>query len=196
MSVAIAPNDGLIRCSWVSSDPLEIAYHDEEWGVPCHDDGELFERLLLESFQAGLSWITILRKRENFRRAFAGFDPLAIAAYDEADHERLLADPGIIRNRLKVRAATRNAQAFLRVQQEFGTFDRYIWSFAPDTAGRVRPSHLSEVPATTPEAEAMSKDLKRRGFTFVGATICYAFMQSAGLVDDHLTSCFRATGPQ
>lgn len=194
MSEAPPPSGGLVRCDWVGSDPLMIAYHDAEWGVPCHDDRELFERLLLETFQAGLSWITVLRKRENFRRAFAGFDPVTIAAYGDADHQRLQADPGIIRNRLKVLAATRNAQAFLRVQDEFGSFDRYVWLFAPDPSQVPRRSHLSELPATTPESDALSKDLKRRGFTFVGSTVCYAFMQSAGLVDDHISTCFRATG--
>jgi DNA-3-methyladenine glycosylase I len=170
-----------------------IAYHDEEWGVPCHDDRKLFELLLLDMFQAGLSWATVLRKRENFRRAFSGFDPKAVAAYSEADHQRLLADPGIIRNRLKVAGATRSAQAFLRIQDEFGSFDRYVWSFAPDPATHVRPATLADIPATSPESDTLSKDLKRRGFAFVGTTIVYAFMQSAGLVDDHVATCFRAT---
>jgi DNA-3-methyladenine glycosylase I len=185
------------RCPWVGSDPLMVAYHDQEWGVPCHDDRELFERLLLEGFQAGLSWSTILRKREAFRRAFDGFDPLRVAAYGQADIDRLLADPGIVRNRLKVAAAVRNARSFLAVQAELGSFDRYVWSFVGGSPLRrlARPTTLAEIPATTPESDALSKDLKRRGFTFVGSTICYAFMQSAGLVDDHVQGCFRATPP-
>jgi DNA-3-methyladenine glycosylase I len=184
-----APN-GVERCGWAGTDPLMIAYHDEEWGVPCHDDRALFERLLLEGFQAGLSWQTILRKRDNFRRAFDEFDPALIAAYDEADIARLLADPGIVRNRLKVRAAIDNARAMLATADEFGSFDRYIWRFAPEPSSR--PSRLAEVPASTPASDAMSRDLKQRGFRFVGSTICYAFMQSAGLVDDHVAGCFRA----
>lgn len=187
-----APDD-LVRCAWAGTDPLMIAYHDHEWGVPTRDERELFERLLLEGFQAGLSWQTILRKRENFRRAFDGFDPVRIANYGEDDVARLLADPGIVRNRLKVRAATTNARAFLRLQDETGPFADYLTAFAPDSGSYRRPTQLSEVPATTPESDALSKDLKRRGFTFVGSTICYAFMQSIGLVDDHLTTCFRAT---
>ncbi len=181
------------RCPWVSADPLEIAYHDEEWGIPCHDDRDLFERLLLEGFQAGLSWLTILRKRDNFRRAFDGFDPVRIAAYGPADRERLLDDTGIVRNRLKVEAAIRNAQGFLAVQAETGSFDRYVWSFVDGAPlRRPRPRTLAEVPVTTAESDALSKDLKRRGFTFVGSTICYAFMQSVGMVDDHVVGCFRA----
>jgi DNA-3-methyladenine glycosylase I len=179
------------RCAWVSNDPLEIAYHDEEWGVPCHDDRALFERLMLEGFQAGLSWITILRKRANFIAAFDGFDPEVVAAYGPADSERLMNDPGIVRNRLKIASAISNAQAFLAIQREFGSFDAYIWQFAPKSTRR--PQALGDVPATTPESDAMSKDLKRRGFRFVGSTICYAFMQSAGLVDDHTRDCFRAS---
>lgn len=186
-------SDDLVRCAWAGTDPLMIAYHDHEWGVPTRDERELFERLLLEGFQAGLSWQTILRKRENFRRAFDGFDPVRIANYGEDDVARLLADPGIVRNRLKVRAATTNARAFLRLQDETGPFADYLTAFASDPGPYRRPTQLSEVPATTPESDALSKDLKRRGFTFVGSTICYAFMQSIGLVDDHLTTCFRAT---
>ena len=193
MSNTIPPH-GFNRCEWAGSDPLMVAYHDEEWGVPCHDDRALFERLLLEGFQAGLSWATILRKREAFIRAFDGFDPEIVAAYGLAEHERLLGDAGIVRNRLKVAAAVSNAQAFLQTQEEFGSFDSYIWRFAPEPrAERLRS--LAEVPATTPESDAMSKDLKRRGFRFVGSTICYAFMQSAGLVDDHVAGCFRAAPP-
>lgn len=171
-----------------------IEYHDEEWGVPCHDDRDLFERLILEGFQAGLSWSTILRKREAFIRAFDGFDPVIVAAYGPGDVARLLGDAGIVRNRLKVAAAISNAQAFLDTQDEFGSFDAYIWQFAPDARVQ-RPRSLADLPATTPESDAMSKDLKRRGFRFVGSTICYAFMQSAGLVDDHVESCFRANSP-
>jgi DNA-3-methyladenine glycosylase I len=168
-----------------------IAYHDEEWGVPCHDDRDLFERLILEGFQAGLSWSTILRKRQAFIRAFDGFDPEIVARYGPDDVDRLMNDAGIVRNRLKVAAAISNAQAFLETRDEFGTFDAYIWQFAPDAFGP-RPRSLADIPATTPESDAMSKDLKRRGFRFVGSTICYAFMQSAGFVDDHVERCFRA----
>jgi DNA-3-methyladenine glycosylase I len=171
-----------------------IAYHDEEWGVPCHNDRDLFERLILEGFQAGLSWSTILRKRQSFIRAFDGFDPAIVACYGPDDVDRLLSDAGIVRNRLKVAAAISNAQAFLETRDAFGSFDAYIWQFAPDARG-LRPRSLVDIPATTPESDAMSKDLKRRGFRFVGSTICYAFMQSAGLVDDHVETCFRATSP-
>jgi DNA-3-methyladenine glycosylase I len=181
----------LVRCEWAGTDPLMVAYHDEEWGVPCHDDRALFERLILEGFQAGLSWSTILRKREAFVRAFDGFDPEIVSRYGPEDEARLLADAGIVRNRLKVSAAISNARAFLDIQDAFGSFDGYIWRFAPEPrAERFRA--LSDIPATTPESDAMSKDLKRRGFRFVGSTICYAFMQSAGIVDDHVESCFRA----
>jgi DNA-3-methyladenine glycosylase I len=172
-----------------------VAYHDEEWGVPCHDDQALFERLLLEGFQAGLSWSTILRKRAHFVRAFDGFDPRVVAEYGEDDVARLLADEGIVRNRLKIAAAITNAQAFLRVQDEFGSFANYIWGFAPAPAV-LRPQSLADIPSTSAASDAMSKDLKRRGFRFVGSTICYAFMQSAGLVDDHVASCFRAGSGQ
>jgi DNA-3-methyladenine glycosylase I len=187
------PTD-LIRCEWAGSDPLYVDYHDREWGVPCHDDRELFELLMLEGFQAGLSWLTILRKREAFRQAFDGFEAERIAAYGPDDVARLLANAGIVRNRLKVDASISNARAFLDTQDEFGSFDAYIWTFAPD-ASRPRPETLADIPATTPESDAMSKDLKRRGFRFVGSTICYAFMQSAGLVDDHVVTCFRASPP-
>jgi DNA-3-methyladenine glycosylase I len=186
--------DTLVRCEWAGTDPLMVAYHDAEWGAPCHDDAALFELLILEGFQAGLSWSTILRKREAFIRAFDGFDPEIVAAYGPADEERLLADAGIVRNRLKVAAAISNAQAFLQSQQEFGSFDAYIWRFAPEPRAE-RLLSLMDVPATTPESDAMSKDLKKRGFRFVGSTICYAFMQSAGLVDDHVAGCFRAAPP-
>jgi DNA-3-methyladenine glycosylase I len=185
----------LIRCEWAGTDPLMVAYHDEEWGVPCHDDRDLFERLILEGFQAGLSWSTILRKREAFIRAFDGFDPAVVAHYGPDDVARLLGDAGIVRNRLKIAAAISNAQAFLETRDAFGSFDSYIWQFAPAKRGP-RPRSLADIPATTSESDTMSKDLKRRGFRFVGSTICYAFMQSAGLVDDHVASCFRATSPQ
>ncbi len=188
------PNDGLVRCEWAGSDPLMVAYHDDEWGRATHDDQELFELLILEGFQAGLSWSTILRKRPAFRSAFNGFDPQIVAAYGPEDVSRLLADAGIVRNRLKVNAAIRNAQAFLAMQERHGSFDTYIWQFAPAT-GRERPRSLSDLAATTPESDAMSKQLKRDGFRFVGSTICYAFMQSAGLVDDHVVECFRASTP-
>jgi DNA-3-methyladenine glycosylase I len=187
--------DSMLRCEWAGTDPLMLAYHDEEWGVPCHDDRDLFERLILEGFQAGLSWSTILRKRQAFIRAFDGFDPAIVATYGPDEVARLLDDAGIVRNRLKVAAAISNAQAFLETRDAFGSFDAYIWQFAPD-AHRPRPRALAEIPATTSESDAMCKDLKRRGFRFVGSTICYAFMQSAGLVDDHVQSCFRAVPPR
>ncbi|MGG1599014.1 MULTISPECIES: DNA-3-methyladenine glycosylase I [Paenibacillus] len=179
------------RCRWVNEDPLYIQYHDEEWGVPVHDDRKLFEMLILEGMQAGLSWYTVLKKRERYREAFDGFDPAIVARYDEAKLDELLADPGLIRNRLKMRAAVTNAQAFLKVQEEFGSFDRYIWSFVGGKTIRNAWRSLQEVPASTPESDAMSKDLKKRGFTFVGSTICYAFMQAVGMVMDHTTDCFR-----
>ena len=179
------------RCSWPGDDPLYLSYHDEEWGVPEHDDGKLFELLLLEGAQAGLSWITILRKRENYRAAFDQFDPVAIASYDEAKIQELLANEGIVRNKLKVNAAVSNAKAFLEVQDEFGSFDSYIWGFVDGQPKLNRFNSLSDIPAQTPESEAMSKDLKKRGFKFVGPTICYAFMQAAGMVNDHEVGCFR-----
>ena len=181
-------------CGWETGDPLYTRYHDEEWGVPCHDDAALFERLLLEGFQAGLSWITILRKRENFAAAFDNWDAEKIAQYGEEDVTRLLADPGIIRNRLKVRGAIRNAQAYLDLKAGGETFDDFCWSFTGGTTIVNRPATLADVPAFTDEAVAMSKAMKKRGFTFVGPTICYAFMQSIGMVDDHLATCFRAQG--
>ena len=181
------------RCFEGPNDPLMARYHDEEWGVPLHDDRRLFEFLVLESAQAGLSWQTILRKRENFKKAFDGFDPVKIAAYGDADRQRLLADAGIIRNRLKIDAIINNAQCFLQVKKEFGSFDRYIWQFTGYKALR-RPGVLTmdNTPAKTAESEAMSKDLKRRGFRFVGPTICYAHMQATGMVNDHFTECFLA----
>lgn len=190
----IAMTDGgRRRCAWAGTDPLMIAYHDTEWGVPCHDDGALFERLMLECFQTGLSWATILRKREHFKRAFDGWDPERVAVYGPDDVARLLADPGIVRNRLKVAAAIRNAQAFLAVRREVGSFDRYLWSFVGGAPlARARPVTLADVPTHTPDSDALSKDLKRRGFSFVGTVVCYALMQSVGMVDDHVRDCFRA----
>jgi DNA-3-methyladenine glycosylase I len=179
-----------VRCAW-ARDPLMIEYHDREWGVPLHDDRALFEFLILEGAQAGLSWSTILKKRPAYRVAFDGFDARRIARYREKKIAALLADAGIVRNRLKVAAAVRNAQAFLAVQKEFGSFDAYIWRF---TGGRPLKNawrRMEDVPARSPESDAMSKDLKKRGFTFVGSTICYAFMQAVGMVNDHVTGCFR-----
>ncbi len=179
-----------VRCTWASNE-LAILYHDREWGVPQHDDRVLFEFLVLEGAQAGLSWDTILRKRENYRAAFDGFDPRKIARYDLRKTARLLRDEGIIRNRLKVASAIRNAQAFLAVQEEFGSFDRYIWQFVGGKP-RVNAWRLGrKIPASTPQSDAMSKDLKKRGFNFVGSTICYAFMQATGMVNDHAVECFR-----
>jgi DNA-3-methyladenine glycosylase I len=177
------------RCGWVNDDPLYMDYHDKEWGVPVHADTKLFELLVLEGAQAGLSWYTVLKKRDNYRRAFDGFDPHKVAAYDEAKVAELLGDAGIIRNRLKVQAAITNAQVFMRVQQEFGSFDAYIWRFVGGEPIRNHWHSLREVPATTPQSDAMSKDLKKRGFKFVGSTICYAFMQASGMVNDHTTEC-------
>ena len=172
-------------------DPLYLAYHDEEWGVPVHDDRLLFEFLVLEGAQAGLSWLTILRKREGYRQAFAGFDPATVAAFGPADVERLLADPGIVRNRLKIESAIDNARAFLRVQEEFGSFDAYVWGFVGGETIQNEWRTMAEIPAKTPEAERMSADLKKRGFRFVGPTICYAHMQATGMVNDHTVDCFR-----
>jgi DNA-3-methyladenine glycosylase I len=179
------------RCEWCGDDPLYIDYHDNEWGIPVHDDRKLFEMLILEGAQAGLSWITILRKRENYCAAFDGFDPVKVAAYDEAKVAELLANPGIVRNRPKVNAAVQNARAFLAVQAEFGSFDAYIWQFVGGRPKINSWTRLADIPAQTPEAQAMSKDLKKRGFKFVGPTICYAFMQATGLVNDHVVDCFR-----
>ena len=179
------------RCGWVTDDPLYRRYHDEEWGVPVHDDRRLFEFLILEGAQAGLSWLTILRKREEYRRALARFDPRRVARFGAKDLKRLLADPGIVRNRLKLAATIDNARAFLEVQRDAGSFDAFAWSFVAGRPLQNRWKTLSDVPAQTPEAEGFSRDLKRRGFRFVGPTICYAFMQAVGMVNDHLTSCFR-----
>jgi DNA-3-methyladenine glycosylase I len=182
---------GLVRCAWATN-PLMLRYHDEEWGVPVHDDRALFEFLVLEGAQAGLSWDTILRRREGYRAAFAGFDAATVAAFGPEEIAKLLADPGIIRNRLKVAGAVQNARAFLAVQQEFGSFDGFVWQFV---GGRPRvnaPRSLAELPAETAESRALSKELRRRGFTFVGPTICYAFMQATGMVNDHTVDCFRS----
>lgn len=181
----------LPRCAWATSAPEYVAYHDEEWGTPLHGDDELFERLCLEAFQSGLSWLTILRKRPAFRAAFAGFRLEAVAAFTSEDEARLLADAGIVRNRAKVTAAIANARAALEVPEGL---DALLWSFAPDPGSRPRPATLADVPATTPESTAMAKELKRRGFVFVGPTTAYATMQATGMVDDHVATCFRATG--
>jgi len=183
--------NGIIRCTWAGSDPLYQAYHDEEWGVPVHDDRLLFEFLILEGAQAGLSWITILRKRAAYRAAFAGFDPEAVARFDTAREAELLANPGIVRNRLKVASAVTNARAFLKVQEEFGTFDAYQWRFVDGRPIRNAWKSMAEVPASTPVSDALSRDLKQRGFRFVGSTICYAHMQAVGMVNDHTVDCFR-----
>ena len=179
------------RCEWAESDDLMRAYHDTEWGVPLHDEEKLFEFLVLDGAQAGLSWSTILRKRAGYRRAFSEFDARKIAFYSEKDVSRLLADTSIVRNRRKIEAAITNAKAFLRAQEAFGTFDRYIWQFVGGNPVQNRWERLTEIPASTAESQAMSKDLLKRGFTFVGPTICYAFMQAAGMVNDHLVDCFR-----
>ena len=179
------------RCPWGASHELYLPYHDEEWGVPQHDDRMLFEMLTLEGAQAGLTWLTILKKREGYRRAFDRFDAKKILRYTPARIEVLLADPGIVRNRLKVNGVVKNAHAFLAVQKEFGSFDRYIWQFVGGAPRINGWKSMQELPASTPESDAMSKDLKRRGFTFVGSTICYAFMQATGMVNDHLVDCFR-----
>jgi DNA-3-methyladenine glycosylase I len=180
----------MVRCPWAKSD-IYIQYHDTEWGVPIHDDRLLFEFLILEGAQAGLSWETILKKRDNYRAAFDQFDPAIIARYGRKKRRALLANAGIVRNRLKIDAAIQNAQAFLATRDEFGTFDEYIWRFVDHKPRQNAWKSMKEVPARTPESDAMSKDLKRRGFKFVGSTICYAFMQAVGMVNDHLVECFR-----
>jgi DNA-3-methyladenine glycosylase I len=197
---ALAPKhaDGLRRCAWCGTDPLYVGYHDEEWGVPQHDDRALFEMLCLEGAQAGLSWITVLRKREHYRRAFDGFDAAKMARYDARHRARLLEDPGIVRNRLKVEAFVTNARAYLDLCEREGDFDRWVWGFAPaHRARRPRWRTLAEATASTPESDALSRALRQRGFKFVGTTICYAFMQAVGIVDDHQHGCFatrRAAG--
>lgn len=186
-------DDGRPRCPWAMSSPLMVQYHDEEWGVPCHDDTALFERLTLEAFQAGLSWTTILHKRENFRMAFAAWDLPRIAAYGPDEIARLMQDSGIVRNRRKIESTIQNAGCVLQLQHELGSFDRYVWSFAPPAEAQptVWPD-LQAMPSATAESTAMAKDMRRRGFRFVGATTCYAFMQSIGMVNDHIQGCFKA----
>ena len=183
--------ESIQRCAWSTSDPLYITYHDREWGVPVHDDRLLFEFLVLEGAQAGLSWITVLRKRQNYRQAFDRFDPQKIARYGDEKILELLNNPGIIRNRLKINAAVGNARAFLAVQEEFGSFDAYIWRFVGGKPIQNAWIEMAQIPAKSAEAEALSKDLLRRGFKFVGPTICYAHMQATGMVNDHTTGCFR-----
>jgi len=180
------------RCWWAGTDPLYVEYHDREWGRPVHDDRTLFEFLILEGAQAGLSWLTILRKRENYRRAFEGFDAAKVARFDARRKAALMRDAGIVRNRLKIESAVDNAQALLAVQAEFGSFDAYAWRFVGGRPLRRRPKTRRDVPASTAESDALSRDLKKRGFRFVGSTICYAFMQACGLVDDHTADCFLA----
>lgn len=184
-------NTAKTRCVWAGSDPLYQAYHDLEWGVPVHDDRLLFEFLILEGAQAGLSWITILRKREAYRIAFAGFDPAVVAAFDEARQAELLTNAGIVRNRLKIASTISNARAFLAVQAEFGSFDAYLWRFVDGIPIRNAWDSFTQLPASTPLSDALSRDLKKRGFRFVGTTICYAFMQAIGMVNDHTSDCFR-----
>ena len=185
-------DDGRVRCSWVSlGDPLYAAYHDEEWGVPLHDDRALFELLCLEGAQAGLAWITILRKREAYRSAFHGFDPVRVADMSDGELDERMLDPGIVRNRLKVYAARKNARAFLELQAERGSFDSYLWDWVDGEPLRNPRQAMADVPAVTPLAETVSRDLKKRGFTFVGPTIVYAYLQSTGVVNDHIVSCFR-----
>ncbi len=179
------------RCEWGTNDPLMITYHDKEWGVPVHNDRKHFEFLILDGFQAGLSWRTILKKRKNFRQAFDNFDYKKIAKYSAKDVRQLLNDEGIIRNRLKINAAIINAKKFLKIQKDFGSFDKYIWQFVGGKPIKNRVKKLSDIPAKTKESGAMSKDLQSRGFKFVGSTICYAYMQAAGMVNDHVESCFR-----
>jgi DNA-3-methyladenine glycosylase I len=183
--------DTVHRCNWAGQNPRMVTYHDEEWGVPVHEDRVLFEFLLLEGAQAGLTWQTVLNKRENYRQAFSEFDVKKIAGYTPEDEKRLLANPGIIRNRFKISSAVKNAKAFLTIQKEFGSFDKYIWQFVNGVPMRHIIKELTDIPVTTKESDAMSKDLIKRGFTFVGSTICYAFMQAVGMVNDHTTTCFR-----
>ena len=179
------------RCYWPAEDELMIIYHDEEWGIPVHDDKKHFEFLVLDAFQAGLSWRTILYRREGFRKAFADFDVQKVAKFTEKKLEKLMLDEGIIRNRLKIWGTVKNAKAFIQVQKEFGSFDKYIWQFTANKTIQGKRKTMTDIPATSKESDAMSKDLKRRGFTFVGSTICYAYMQAAGMVNDHLVDCFR-----
>lgn len=180
-----------VRCQWAANDPLLIAYHDDEWGVPLHHDRDLFEFLILEGAQAGLSWSTILKKREAYRAAFDQFHPRKVARYDETKIQALLENSGIVRNRLKIRSAVQNANAFLAVQKEFGSFDKYVWQFVAGKPLQSRLRSMQDLPARTAQSDAMSKDLSKRGFNFVGSTICYAFMQATGMANDHLVTCFR-----
>jgi DNA-3-methyladenine glycosylase I len=187
-----------IRCGWAtkSGDSLYIKYHDDEWGRPVHDDNKLFEFLILESFQAGLSWLTILRKRENFRKAFAGFDPKKVAKFDARKKKQLLNDAGIIRNRLKIEAAINNAKCFLKIQKEFGSFDNYVWNFVADKPIVNHYKEMKEIPPKTKISDAMSEDMGKYGFKFRGSTICYAFMQAVGMVNDHIDACWRKKNQQ
>jgi DNA-3-methyladenine glycosylase I len=186
--------DGKLRCAWCTTDSLYVDYHDREWGVPLHDDRRLFEMLCLEGAQAGLSWLTILRKREAYRRAFDGFDAAAMARYGAAERRRLMRDAGIVRNRLKIDAFIGNARAYLAIRDRPGAFDAYLWSFTGGKVLRRRPIGLSDIAVTTPQSDAMSRDLKRQGFKFVGSTICHAFMQAVGIVDEHQRNCWVARG--
>ena len=179
------------RCAWAESHPLLVAYHDAEWGVPIHDDRHWFEKIVLDGAQAGLSWLTILKKRDAYRAALHNFEPARVARFGARDAARLMKNPGIVRNRLKIDSAISNARAFLAVQREFGSFNRYIWRFVGGAPRQNRRRTMKQVPASTPESDSMSKDLKKRGFRFVGSTICYAFMQATGMVNDHLVTCFR-----
>jgi DNA-3-methyladenine glycosylase I len=179
------------RCEWCGTDPLYIEYHDNEWGNPVHEERKLFEFLILEGAQAGLSWITILRKRENYIKAFDNFDPLKVSRYSEKKVEKLLQNTGIVRNKLKINSAVGNANAFLKIQKEFGSFDKYIWQFVGGSPIINKWKSIKEIPSSTKESDAMSKDLKKRGFKFVGSTICYAYMQATGMVNDHIKSCFK-----
>jgi DNA-3-methyladenine glycosylase I len=190
-SPRVDPVNSRTRCAWAGTDPLYVQYHDTEWGVPVHDDHQLFEFLILEGAQAGLSWITILKRRDGYRRAFADFDPAVVSKFDAKKCATLLLDPGIIRNRLKVAAAVTNAKAFLRVRDEFGSFAKYQWAFVDGKPLQPGRKKMAEIPARSDVSDALSKDLKKRGFTFVGSTIIYAHMQAVGMVNDHVTSCFR-----
>lgn len=191
LDIMLIIGESMKRCDWAGDDPLYQKYHDEEWGVPSYDDRYLFEMLILEGAQAGLSWITILRKRENYRKAFDNFDANKMARYSEEKVEKLLLNPGIVRNRLKVKAAITNAKLFLDIQQQQGDFSDYIWSFVGGKPIVNKRKNLADIPASTAESDAMSKDLKKRGFKFVGSTICYAYMQAVGMVDDHVVGCFK-----
>ncbi len=185
------PTDGKTRCAWCLGDPIYVTYHDEEWGKPVHDDRLLFEFLVLESFQAGLSWLTILKKRENFRKAFSNFDAKKVAKYDQKKFDSLMQDEGIVRNRLKIEAAINNAKLFLEIQKEFGSFDKYVWSFVNHKPLDNKVKTLRDIPPKTELSDAMSKDMGKRGFKFRGSTICYAFMQAVGIVNDHVEDCWR-----